>query len=156
MNAEQRNRIEELFGAYVSAIDEGRLEEWPKLFAEQCRYIVTNRENYQAGMLHGAIYANSNGMLQDRISALRDANIYESQHYRHIVGSTQIQSVDNNVAKVKSNFLVIRIMHDGDTMMFATGIYLDKIDVSEPTARFIERLVVCDSEKFDTLLAIPI
>ncbi|MBZ5876245.1 aromatic-ring-hydroxylating dioxygenase subunit beta [Chromohalobacter israelensis] len=156
MNAEHRNRIEKLFGEYVSAIDENRLEDWPALFTEQCRYIVTNRENYQAGMLHGAIYANTNGMLQDRVSALRDANIYESQHYRHIVGSTQILSADSEVARVKSNFLVIRIMHDGDAVIFATGSYLDKIDISEPTARFIERLVVCDSQKIDTLLAIPI
>ena len=32
------------------------------------------------------IYADSRGMLKDRVAALRKANIYERQRYRHIVG----------------------------------------------------------------------
>ena len=36
------------------------------------------------------IFANSRGMLQDRVSALREANIYERQSYRHILGQPWI------------------------------------------------------------------
>jgi anthranilate 1,2-dioxygenase small subunit len=47
-------------------------------------------------------------------------------------------------------------MHEGTTSMFATGRYLDRIDISTSPYRFSERLVVLDSEKIDTLLAIPL
>jgi anthranilate 1,2-dioxygenase small subunit len=57
---------------------------------------------------------------------------------------------------VHSHFVVARIMHDGVTSLFATGRYLDRIDISGPQYRFSERLVVLDSDKIDTLLAIPL
>jgi 3-phenylpropionate/cinnamic acid dioxygenase small subunit len=60
------------------------------------------------------------------------------------------------VAEARSNFFVTRIMHTGETSLFATGRYLDHIDVSREPYRFIERLVVLDSHKIDTLLVIPL
>ena len=53
-------------------------------------------------------------------------------------------------------FLVARIMRDGRTDLFATGVYLDRIRDEAGSLRFAERLVVCDSSRFDTLLAIPL
>jgi hypothetical protein len=53
-------------------------------------------------------------------------------------------------------FLVVRIMRDGRTDLFATGVYIDQIRDERGSLRFAERLVVCDSGHFDTLLAIPL
>ncbi len=50
----------------------------------------------------------------------------------------------------------MRIMHDGEARVFATGRYLDRIDVAAAPYRFIERLVLLDSQKIDTLLVIPL
>ncbi len=47
-------------------------------------------------------------------------------------------------------------MRDGRTDLFVTGVYLDKIRDEAGSLRFAERLVVCDSGHFDTLLAIPL
>ncbi len=47
-------------------------------------------------------------------------------------------------------------MHDGVTTLFATGRYLDRIDIASAPFRFSERIVVLDSDKIDTLLAIPL
>ena len=47
-------------------------------------------------------------------------------------------------------------MRDGRTDLFATGVYLDRIRDQAGRLRFAERLVVCDSSHFDTLLAIPL
>jgi anthranilate 1,2-dioxygenase small subunit len=47
-------------------------------------------------------------------------------------------------------------MHDGTTALFATGRYLDQIDIATTPYRFKERIVVLDSDKIDTLLAIPL
>jgi hypothetical protein len=53
-------------------------------------------------------------------------------------------------------FLVLRIMRDGRTDLFASGIYVDRICEEGGNLRFAQRIVVCDSGHFDTLLAIPL
>jgi 3-phenylpropionate/cinnamic acid dioxygenase small subunit len=148
--------VHELNGAYAAAIDEDRLEAWPDFFAEDARYVVTNRENHEAGLPHGVIYATSRGMLVDRITALRQANVFEPHRYRHVVGPIRVESCDGGIARASANFLVLRIMHDGETALFASGRYLDRIDVTSTPYRFLERIVVTDSQKIDTLLVIPL
>jgi 3-phenylpropionate/cinnamic acid dioxygenase small subunit len=148
--------VHDLIGAYADCIDEDRLEAWPGMFVEQCRYLVISRANHAAGLRQGVMYAASRGMMLDRVFAIRRANIFEPHRYRHVVGPIRVQSVEGAVAVVHSNFIAARIMHDGGTSLFATGRYLDRIDVSAMPFRFIERVVVLDSEKIDTLLAIPL
>jgi hypothetical protein len=53
-----------------------------------------------------------------------------------------------------ANFIVLRIMQDGDTVTFASGRYVDRIAIRE--MQYEERVVICDSRRFDTLLAIPL
>ena len=95
-------------------------------------------------------------MLVDRVMSLRRVLMFEAHRYRHVVGPIRVGAVDNGVAEARSNFIAVRIMHDGATSLFATGRYLDRIDVSRTPYRFIERLVVLDSQKIDTLLVIPL
>jgi hypothetical protein len=52
--------------------------------------------------------------------------------------------------------MVARIMHTGETALFATGRYLDRIVLTGDTARFAEKSVILDSRQVDTLLAIPL
>jgi anthranilate 1,2-dioxygenase small subunit len=138
--------VYELIAAYVDCIDEDRLEEWPDFFVEQCRYVITSRASHEAGLPHGVVYAASRGMLVDRVTALRRANIFEPHRYRHIVGPIRVEQVDATVARAHSNFIAVR----------AAGRYLDRIDLTSNPYRFIERLVVLDSQKIDTLLVIPL
>jgi anthranilate 1,2-dioxygenase small subunit len=148
--------IHELIGDYAERIDEDRIEEWPELFGDPCRYLVISRANHEAGMRQGVMYAASRGMLLDRVFSLRRANIYEPHRYRHVVGPIRLKSVEGGTAVVHSNFLAVRIMHDGTTTLFASGRYLDRVDISATPFRFSERIVVLDSDKIDTLLAIPL
>jgi len=153
---EVRLGISELIAAYADCIDDDRLEEWPGFFADECRYLVTDRESHDAGLKHGIIYCASRGMLVDRVTSLRRVLMFEAHRYRHLVGPTRIIEFDEKVAETRSNFFISRIMHTGETSLFATGRYLDRIDVSHAPYRFIERLVVLDSQKIDTLLVIPL
>lgn len=151
-----RRRIDELIAAYAECIDDDRLEEWPGFFVDDCRYLITSRESHAAGYRHGIVYAASKGMLEDRVLALRRANIFEPHRYRHVIGPTRVVGIENGVAQVRSNFIAVRIMHGGETSLFASGRYLDRLDVSAEPYRFIERLVILDSQKIDTLLVIPL
>ncbi|HUI34806.1 MAG TPA: aromatic-ring-hydroxylating dioxygenase subunit beta [Stellaceae bacterium] len=148
--------IHELMAAYADCIDDDRLEEWPDFFGDDCRYLITDRESHEAGYQHGVIYCASRGMLVDRVTSLRRVLMFEEHRYRHLLGPTRILTLDGKVAETRSNFFIARIMHDGGMSLFATGRYLDRIDVGRAPFRFIERLVVLDSQKIDTLLVIPL
>ena len=146
--------------AYARCIDGDRLEEWPSFFTEKCFYTVTTADNHREGLEAGLIWADNRGMLTDRVSALREANIYERHSYRHILGQPFILGEDGGEdgGEVRSEtpFLVVRIMRDGRMDLFATGRYLDVLVDEGGALRFRERVVVCDNNRFDTLLAIPL
>ena len=147
--------VERLHARYAHALDDDRLEEWPELFTESATYRIATAENEARGLPLPVLSCGSRAMMRDRVQSLRHANIYEPQRYRHIVSSILVKEIDKTRVASIANFLVIRIMHDGDTSIFASGRYLDRI-VLAPEPRYEERLVVCDSRRFDTLLAIPL
>jgi 3-phenylpropionate/cinnamic acid dioxygenase small subunit len=149
--------IAALNGACARALDSGRLEEWPGFFQERCLYKVTTADNYEKGYQAGLIYADSRAMLVDRIAALREANIYERQRYRHVLGMPLIDPQPDGGVAAETSFVVVRTMRDGQMMVFAVGVYLDRLRRDETGAwRYAERIVVCDSQRIDTLLAIPL
>jgi anthranilate 1,2-dioxygenase small subunit/terephthalate 1,2-dioxygenase oxygenase component beta subunit len=145
-------RLASLNAAYAAALDADRLEQWPDFFTEDCLYKVTTAENVRKGLQAGVIYAEGRAMLHDRVFALRKANIYERQSYRHVIGLPVI--LDGSSAEAP--FVVVRTMRDGAMEVFAAGRYLDKLRDDGGTLLLSERLVICDSPRFDTLLAIPL
>lgn len=142
--------------AYAQAIDSDSLEQWPSFFAETCRYRITNFENEREGLPAGIVYADSRAMLEDRIAALREANIYERHRYRHLLGLPLLLSADDHTAMARTPFMVARIMHTGETMLFATGEYRDRFMKTKGKLMLAERVAVCDSTVTDTLLALPL
>jgi anthranilate 1,2-dioxygenase small subunit len=63
---------------------------------------------------------------------------------------------DGAEARSETSFMVARIMRDGTTDLFATGRYCDVYVRDEAGVRLRERVVVCDSSRIDTLLALPL
>ena len=154
--ADLLTRVTALCAEYARAIDDDRLEAWPDFFTSPCLYKITSAENHRLGLPTGLIYADSRGMLTDRVTALREANIYERQSYRHLVGLPAILGETDDGVRADTPFLVVRIMRDGTMALFATGRYLDALVEEAGVLRFRERVVVCDSSRIDTLLAIPL
>ena len=152
----RRLELEDLYGAYAACLDRDALEDWPEFFTEDCVYRITSAENHAAGLPLGLIYATSKNMLRDRVSALREANIYEPQRYRHVVSGTRLEKDDGDALDLAANFLVVRTMQDGAMTLFAAGQYLDRIVRAAAGWKFARKLVVLDSRRIDTLLAIPL
>jgi anthranilate 1,2-dioxygenase small subunit len=152
----RRLEIEQLYTAYAHCLDDDRLEEWPEFFTDDCAYRVTSAENYEAGLPLGIIYATSKNMLVDRVMALRRANIYEPQRYRHVISCLQIESEALDSLAVSANFIVVRTMQDGAMMLFAAGRYRDRVIRLGDGWKFAERAVILDSRQIDTLLALPL
>jgi 3-phenylpropionate/cinnamic acid dioxygenase small subunit len=147
-------RLAALNADYAACLDTDRLEDWPHFFAEQCLYKITSADNLRRGYAAGLIYADSRAMLLDRVASLREANIYERQSYRHIIGLPRL--MPGEAVAAETPFLVVRTMRDGRIDLFASGLYLDRVSDQAGRLRFSERIVVCDSARIDTLLAIPL
>jgi anthranilate 1,2-dioxygenase small subunit len=148
--------LDALYTDYAACLDSDALERWPEFFIEDCVYRIISAENYEAGLPLGLIYATSRNMLKDRVSALRDANIYEPQRYRHLISGVRIERDDEGAIEVGANFLVVRTMQDGAMTLFAAGRYVDRVVHGVTGWHFARKTVVLDSRRIDTLLAIPL
>ena len=157
MNIDHVARVADLNARYADAIDADRLEAWPDFFLEDGRYRITTAENVAQGLPLSLMYAISRAMLRDRVTALREANVYEAQRYRHVLGTPLITVSEADGLWARTSFMVARVMRTGETMLFTTGCYEDRVvlDASDG-ARFAEKTVVLDSRQIDTLLAIPL
>ena len=158
MSIDLQWKVANLNARYVAAIDDNKLEEWPDFFVANGSYRVTTAENFERGLPLALIYATSRAMLRDRVRSLRDANVYEAQRYRHLIGPALIGGQEGGEVRAQTSFMVARIMHTGETSIFATGRYHDRIllDTPERGEAFLEKLVILDSRLIDTLLAIPL
>lgn len=150
-------RLSALNAAYARCVNNDQLEDWPNFFQEKCLYLITTADNHDAGMQAGLVYADTRGMLKDRIVAMREANVYEEHRYRHLIGTPFLVEQNRQNVCAETPFIVMRIMRGGDTAVFATGRYLDRVVVTEDgVLQLAERVVVCDSTNIDTLLVIPL
>ncbi len=150
--------VENLLARYTHAIDDDQLEAWPDFFVEGARYHITTAENHERGLPLSLVHADSRAMLRDRVNALRHANVYEAQRYRHVFSAVLVERIDMQTVRAVSSFQVVRIMHSGEATLFASGRCIDRIHLAGENgqAQFEERLVILDSRRVDTLLAIPL
>ncbi len=157
MNLEHVARVADLNARYTDAIDADRLEAWPDFFLDDGRYRISTAENVAQGLPLSIMYAASRAMLRDRVTALREANVYEGQRYRHVLGTPLIAAVEADGLRARTSFMVARVMRTGDMMLFGTGCYEDRVVLdASGGARFAEKTVILDSRQIDTLLAIPL
>src|SRR3984957_18086779 len=113
MDAAALFEIATLNARCAAVLDTDLLEQWPAFFHEQCLYKVTPADNHARGYQAGIIYADTQAMLIDRVSALREANIYERQRYRHILGLPLIAPQADGSVTAEASFLVVRTMRGG-------------------------------------------
>ena len=146
----------DLHGRCAHAIDDDRLEDWPGFFTEDALYRITTARNHAAGLPASLVHAEGRAMLADRVLALRQANIYERQRYRHLLGAPVVANADAHGATARTPFIVARIMATGETMLFASGVYNDRFVNENGELRLAERVAVCDSTVTDTLMALPL
>ena len=156
VDAAARTAIAELLVRYVRAIDNDELEAWPGFFDEDGQYLITTRANYAKRWPIGLIYCDGRGMMQDRVTAVRQAIVFPPHVYCHIVGMPLIAASAGQVYQVESNFHILRTGMDGAIVTYACGRYLDEISLRQERAFFRKRTVVLASSRIDTLLVIPL
>src|SRR5258708_20071905 len=106
----RRLELDALYADYGHCLDNDELEAWPDFFTDDCGYRITSAENFEAGLPIGIVYATSKAMLTDRIMALRKANIYKPQRYRHLIGAFKIGAEENGLPPLAPNLTLLPIM----------------------------------------------
>jgi anthranilate 1,2-dioxygenase small subunit len=156
-----RREVEDLVARHAELIDEDRLEEWPELFTQDCVYKIIARENVDRDLPIAAIFCDSRKMLVDRVVSLRQANIYPTHHYRHILSTTQLDppepGAEPGLIRARTNYVVFQTRNNGETSIYNAGRYLDEIVRDQDgTLRFKSKLAVFDTNRIDTLMVRPI
>jgi anthranilate 1,2-dioxygenase small subunit len=148
-----RAAICDLLAEYGALIDLAQFDEWLALFAEECRYQVMPRENYDRGLPAALVFCDSRAMLEDRIRALREANKYNIHTDRHIIGLPRL--FDDGLL-VEAPFAVYQTDQEGDTRLFATGLYRDRIEMGGRGPKIRDKLILLDTFAVPSLLSTPL
>jgi anthranilate 1,2-dioxygenase small subunit len=156
LSAVTSTAIARLMTQYAHAIDNDELERWPRFFTADAVYQIIPRTAYDRGHPVGIWYCDNRDMLEDRVSSIREVNVFEPHSYRHVIGPTEILAESNGAYRAQTSYIVVRTMHDGEMCVFSAGRYLDEIVMEDKTALLKKRIVVTDSARFDTLVVIPI
>ncbi|WP_426440601.1 aromatic-ring-hydroxylating dioxygenase subunit beta [Bradyrhizobium genosp. P] len=154
---DQYSKIADLITSYAYALDDGKIDLWPEFFTNDGIYHITTQENHDAELPIGIMRCVGRGMMTDRVKAFHTANIFEPHKYNHIIGRP-IMSQDKGAGSVsaRSNFQIVRIMETGRMELFATGKYLDVVQVENGILKFRERVIVLDSRNVDILIVVPL
>ena len=148
-----RAAVHDLLAEYGALIDLAKFDEWLDLFAEECRYQVLPRENFDRGLPAALVYCDSRAMLEDRIRALREANKYNIHIDRHVIGLPRI--FDNGL-EVEAPFAVYQTDQEGATRLFATGLYRNRLEISGLRLKIRDKLILLDTFAVPSLLATPL
>jgi anthranilate 1,2-dioxygenase small subunit len=151
-----RFAVHDLFAEYGALIDLAKYDEWLRLFAEECRYQVVPRENHDRGLPAALIFCDSRAVLEDRIRALREANKYNIHTDRHIIGLPRIRGAENDGLTVEAPFAVCQTDQEGETRLFATGLYRDRLEPRGRGLKIRDKLVLLDTFAVPSLLATPL
>jgi anthranilate 1,2-dioxygenase small subunit len=141
---------------YVSIIDTDRLEEWPDLFTEDGVYEIVPKENADLDLPVGIMHCFGRSMMHDRITALRQANLFEIHTYRHLTSGLEFTSVDSHTIDLQSNYVVIQTLTNGDSEVYQAGRYFDRVVRTPDGWRYQRKRVVYDTSRVQTLLVTPV
>jgi anthranilate 1,2-dioxygenase small subunit len=156
MEWEPRARVEDLLYAYAEALDEGALEDWPRLFREDAHYRLIPRENHQRGLAASLMWCSSRAMMEDRVVAIREASVFSPHVCRHLYTNVRVE--DGGQAghlRARANYALLRTGEDGQTCVLSVGRVLAGVELL-PEPRFTHMDVVYETLLIAGLLVYPI
>ena len=150
-------RLAALNADYAACIDADRLEDWPESVRGPCIYKITTADN-QRRRLRGRHCLRQFARACCRTGSRRCARPTSTSARAIATSSACRRFATGTAITAETPFLVVRTMRDGRMDLFAAGRLSRSRTARHAMAqlRFAERIVVCDSSRFDTLLAIPL
>ena len=151
-----REAVRAFYDAYFDALDEGRLEEWPEFFADECRYRIIARENYEAGQGLCIMQADSKGMLTDRVRAILKTQVYAPRYYRRFYSGLRVVKATGNEWEVRQNVLLIQTLLNKPSEILGCGTGRDRLVSNESgELKFADRTLILDTEMIRNSVIYP-
>jgi len=147
--------VAEFYGAYYSALDDVRLEEWPGFFTDHCLYRIVPRENFERSLPLSTFWADSKGMLLDRVTGVRKTLVFAPRYYRRFPSALRISREGDGV-RVRHNILVVQTLRDMAPEVLLCGESRDLLVTGDDGLLLRERVVIFDSEMILNSLIYPI
>jgi anthranilate 1,2-dioxygenase small subunit len=151
-----RPAVADLLAEYGALLDLGQYDAWLGLFAADCRYQIVPRENWEQGLPAALVFCDSRAMLEDRIMALREANKYNIHSDRHLIGLPRLVAAEGAGLAIEAPFAVYQTDQEGETRLFATGLYRDRLERAGSGLKIRDKFILLDSFAVPSLLATPL
>lgn len=152
---ELRMEIEEFHADYCWMLDCGDVERWPDYFADDALYRITARENADAGLQVGLVYADSRAMIRDRAFAIKHTQMYAPRSMQHFVTNVRVLQAKGAI-KAQSNYLLLQTLVDGPTTIHQAGRYYDTFVRAGGRLLIKERQCVYDTVLIANDLVLPV
>jgi anthranilate 1,2-dioxygenase small subunit len=151
-----RLAIEEFNADYAAVLDAGQVDDWPRFFTEDALYLVTGRENADAGLPVGLVYCEGKGMLEDRALAIARTMMFAPRYLLHQVTNVRVLGIEGGIATATANYVLFETLVDEKTIIQQVGRYYDRFVRQGDTLLLKERRCVYDSLIIDTALVYPV
>jgi anthranilate 1,2-dioxygenase small subunit len=153
---EVRLEIEEFHNEYCWTLDCGKLEDWPAYFTDDAVYRITARENADANLPVGLVYADSKAMIRDRAFAVQNTQMYAPRTMQHFVTNVRVLEVKGNTIKAQANYLLLQTLVDGPSTIHQAGRYYDTFLRSGAKLLLKERQCIYDTVLIANDLVLPV
>jgi 3-phenylpropionate/cinnamic acid dioxygenase small subunit len=156
---EERMAIEEFHAQYCWTLDCGDVESWPEYFTDDAVYRITARENADAGLPVGLVYADSKAMIRDRAFALKHTQMYAPRTLQHFVTNVRVLELKagpGGSIKAQSNYLLLQTLVDGPTTIQQSGRYYDTFVRANGRLLLKERQCIYDTVLIANDLVLPV
>lgn len=152
-------RIDNLQNQYVDALDRRDMEAWLATFGQQGSYTCRTAESLESDWSIAFILDDCRARLEDRVKFITRvwAGTFQDYRTRHIVQRLTCEHKFAELYSVRSNFSVSFTRSDTNkTEVYVTGVYMDVIQLSNDTASFVSKIVVCDASMLPHYMTYPI
>lgn len=113
VSADLRQEVEAFLYLEARLIDDGRLDDWLALFADDLRYWVPCNEDDIDPETHVSIVYDDRQRLEARVWRLAHSGIAYAQvppsRLRHLITNIEVESEESGVVLVRSNFLLLEV-----------------------------------------------
>jgi anthranilate 1,2-dioxygenase small subunit len=152
-----RFAIEEFNAEYCAVLDAGEVEKWPDFFTEDAIYRITAKENADAGLPVGLVYAQGKNMLRDRAIAVARTQMFAPRYNLHLTGNVRvIGRTDDGEVTSQSNFILLQTLVEGPTTLHLAGRYYDRFVTTADGLLLKERQAVYDTTMIANDLVYPV
>ena len=151
-----RAELRDFYEDVAACLDAEALADFPSFFTEDARYQVISRENHDDGLEHAPIFCLGRAMIEDRVTALAEAALYQPRSLRHFISGVRIASEADDETRAEANFLIIESLVEQEPQILMVGRYLDRVVRDGDGLKFRERTCVYDNYRIRTTLVIPV